>query len=203
MGRKKKTFYEVVEGAKGYEIVLNTSVADAIAEEEDAGERRPQRGDHRESMRDMKLLCNRMAKLPRFARRALPLAPEILDQLDAVADAGVSNERRRLLMRLKLLMRDVDLDAIDAALDGDTPAASRSRELERWRTKILAGGDDELQAFVTLYPGGDMQRMRLAAREARGTGPAAARALKRLFVLLKECATPKATVDETVEPPAE
>lgn len=186
MGRKKTTFYEVREGSKGFEIVLNTEVADAIAEEEEAGERRPERGLHREAMRDLKLLANRLAKLPRSARRALPLDEDILDQLDKVADAGVSSERRRFLMRLKLLMRDIDFDKLQAALDGDTPAAALSRELERWRTRILNGGNEDIHAFLEVFPGGDSQQIRAAAREARGEGPNASRANRKLFQLLKE-----------------
>jgi ribosome-associated protein len=196
MGRKKTTFYEVRESDKGFEIVLNTEVADAIAEDEDAGERRPERGLHREAMRDLKALANKLSKLPRSARRALPLDEAILDQLDKVADAGVSSERRRFLMRLKLLMRDIDFDKLQAALDGDTPAAARGRELERWRTRILQGGNDDIHAFLEEFPAGDSQQIRAAAREARGEGPNASRASRKLFQLLKEFS---ATPDDAAE----
>lgn len=186
MGRKKTTFYEVREGEKGFEIVLNTELADQIAEEEDAGERRPERAVHREAMRDLKLLANRLVKLPRSTRRALPLDEEILDQLDRVADAGVSSERRRFLMRLKLLMRDVDFDQLEAALEGDTPDAARGRELERWRTRLVQGGNDVIHEFVSTYPGADSQQIRAVLREARADGPHAARASRRLYQLLKQ-----------------
>ena len=45
-----------------------------------------------------------------------------------------------------------------------------------------------LQAFIEAYPGADRQGIRTSAREARGTGPAAARAQTRLLQQIRAAA---------------
>jgi ribosome-associated protein len=150
---------------------------------------RPIRSEHREAMMDLKDLANRIAKLPQAARRALPLDEELQEQLDRLANADPRSDRRRLLMRAKLLLGAVDLARLNAALAGDTATAAWERESVRWRTRILAGDDALIQEFVEAFPGADRQAIRTATREARGQGPVATRAHIRLLQLIRAAAT--------------
>ncbi|MDP2315645.1 MAG: DUF615 domain-containing protein [Pseudomonadota bacterium] len=160
---------------------------DAVEPEQEAA--RPfDRNEHRAAMVDLKALTNRLAKLPQSVRRNLPLDEEMQHHLDLLAAADASSHRRRLLMRTKLLLSGADLAKVHAALEGDTPAAHRNRETARWRTRIVAGDDAVLQAFMEAYPGADRQGIRSSAREARGTGPAAARAQTRLLQQIRAAA---------------
>lgn len=154
-----------------------------VADEPSAG--RPIRSEHRAKMMDLKDLANRLAKLSAGARRQLPLDEETLAQLDRLAAADPRADRRRVLMRAKLLLGAEDLAKLDAALAGDTEAAAWEKESIRWRTRILAGDDTVLQEFVAAFPGVDRQAARTAAREARGQGPVADRARTRLLQLIR------------------
>jgi ribosome-associated protein len=154
----------------------------------DAPSGRPDRNLHREHMQDLTDLANRLAKLPPRALRDLPLDDDVREQLDLLAKAGPGPHRRRILMRAKLFLGGADLERLEAALAGETPAALLTAEMVRWRERLVTGGDAELQAFVEAYPRADRQSLRASLREARGTGPAATRAQSRLLTLLREAA---------------
>ncbi len=148
-------------------------------------QRRAIRSAHRGQMLDLKDLANRIASMPQGLRRTLPLDDEAQAQLDLLA-ASNGSERRRVLMRAKLLLGAVDLVVLEAALQGDTPAAARDRDCVRWRTRLVEGDDAVLQAFMAQHPGADRQAIRASVREARGVGPVAERARGRLLGLLRE-----------------
>ncbi len=146
------------------------------------------RNEHRAAMVDLKALANRIARMTQHQRRMLPLDEDTHEQMDMLAAAARMPHRRRLLMRAKLFLSGCDLVKVQAALEGNTPAAARDRETAHWRTRIVAGDDTVLQAFIEAYPGADRQGIRSSAREARGTGPAAARAQTRLLQQLRAAA---------------
>ncbi len=160
-------------------------IADAIADDaDDAG--RPMRSEHRGQMLELKALANRLAALPQGQRRTLPLDEELQATLDLLAAADGRSDRRRLVMRAKLLLGSVDQGQLEAALSGHTPAATRDRACVSWRARLVAGNDEILQQFVEAHPNADRQAIRTSAREARGQGPAAARAHTRLLQLLRD-----------------
>ncbi len=149
---------------------------------------RPERSEHRAAMLDLKDLANRLAALSRGERRTLPLAEDTLDQLDLLDAADGRVDRRRVLMRAKLLLGREDLVKLDAALAGDTTAAARERELVAWRARIIAGDDAVIQAFIEGYPHADRQAIRTNAREARSAGAGAKAAGDRLLRSLRDAA---------------
>ena len=164
----------------------------------DAGGR-PIRSEHRANMMDMRALVNRLAALPKHTRRTLPLPEELAELLDRIADAGVRPDRRRLVMRARLvLLAEVDLDQLQRALAGDTPQAARERLLTGWRTRIIAGDDADLQAFVAAYPTADRQAARALVREARGEAPGGS-ANRRLYRLLRDAVLAAEQVAEQPE----
>lgn len=148
------------------------------------------RSVHRGQMLDLKALANRIAKLPLATRRTLPLDEDVQAQLDLLAAADPRSDRRRTLMRTKLLLGGVDLVKLEAALAGDTASAAWDRESDRWRTRIVEGDDLVLQAFMEAWPRADRQAIRTCAREARGEGPAAKRAFSRLLGMVRASARP-------------
>ncbi len=167
------------------------------AEESEQRLQRPDRNVHRAAMTDLKDLANRLAKLPPSVRRTLPLDAELLAELERLATAAQMPHRRRLLMRVKLLLGAEDLEKLGAVLEGDTDAAALHRVLQRWRVRILEGDDTVIQAFMEAYPAADRQGIRTAVRDARRTGPVAARAATRLLHLLRAAAA--ATSAEAAE----
>lgn len=179
----RKPFHEVEESGRLREETLSSD--------------RVVRWDHREEMEALKALANRIAKLPASTRKALPLDEEALEQFEHLANAALKPERRRSLMRAKLLLAHADMAAIHAVLDGGGPALVAAQAAESWRNRIVAGDDAVLTTFLGQHPSGDRQALRAAAREARSAeGPAAKRAALRCLRLVRAALDPAAPPED-------
>lgn len=141
----------------------------------------------RELASRLEKLANALAALPAVEQGRLPLPAHILEGVAELSAHAGTPARKRQVLHLVAQLRDVDLDAVDAALAGDTPHARLMRELERWRTRILEGGDDDVQAFVEAWPAAESQRIRQLAREARKEAGKTG-ASRRLFAALRAAA---------------
>jgi ribosome-associated protein len=123
--------------------------------------------------------------------RAELALPEVL--LRALAeDARLQGEpRNRHRRRIKSLLRGLDdLDVLVDAMSQETKGERRTRELERWRTRLIEGTDADLQAFVAAYPDADRSVLRTIVRTARREDATGLKARKKLFSTLKESWTP-------------
>ncbi len=147
---------------------------------------RPSPAEHRAHMIDLRGLANRLAELPVARRRVLPLPEDVQEALDVLAGLGHTPARRRQVHRVKGLLSHVDAEALEAAIDGDGPQEARFREAERWRTRLLSGGDEALGAWLDLHPGTDRQSLRAALRTAAEPTDAGTRAQRRVLDLLRE-----------------
>ena len=157
--------------------------ADATEVEEPV-ERRD-RKEERAQNRALDRLALRLASLTLGERTRLPLDDQLLEELALLASLGPQSAHRRQLLRVQGLLRVADLAAIEAGLAGEVQDDARLWSTERWRSRIIAGGDAELEAYVAEHPGADRQHLRSLARQARGQGPAAAGAARRLFQAMK------------------
>jgi len=133
----------------------------------------------------LSVLTHRLIDLPVGRRSRLPVGDELKDAITHLIDLGGQSATRRQMLRVKHLLRGEDHEAVEAFLAGDSDDSARGYSLERWQATLLEGGDDALQAFLDKYPSGDRQQLRNLLRQARGEGPAAARAAKRLFQAMK------------------
>lgn len=175
---------------------------------DEGNEDRPIRGEHRAKMMALKALANRISRLTQGERRKLPMDDELQAQMDLLAGADQRPDRRRVLMRAKLLLSEVDPARLEAALAGDTASAVLERRLNLWRARILDGDDATIQSFLELYPAGDRQAIRTCAREARSTGADATSAQvraaqSRLLDKLRAAAKASDPVAEELEEPEE
>jgi ribosome-associated protein len=104
---------------------------------------------------------------------------------------------RRQVQYIGRLMRDVDATAIAAQLEAwqgqSRQAVAYLHQVERWRARLLES-DAALGAFLTQYPGCDVQRLRSLIREARKeqADQATPRSYRELFQTLK-AAIPEAS----------
>jgi ribosome-associated protein len=134
----------------------------------------------------------RLAQASSSTRAALPLDDETRATLDKLAGMSRTPARGRLARRVKQLLRTADLAAIEQALDGASPLDLHYQTLERWRTRLIDGDDEDLQAFLDQYPDGDRQQLRALVRGATGEGKVAEKARRALFQALKDAAASQA-----------
>lgn len=135
--------------------------------------------------RDLDALALRMAAMTPGQRRQLPLDPDLREAIDHLADLGTKTAHRRQLIYVQGLLRFVDIEELEAALAGETADVARGHALERWRDRLLSGGEEDLQAFVVEHPTADRQQLRSLVRAARGEGQQTRRAARRLYQALK------------------
>lgn len=120
-----------------------------------------------------------MTDLQKLGEQLVALKPNILATFqlsetlfDAVVDAQrFKNEaKRRQLQRIGKLMRSLDPEPIQAALDKyhnkHSQATVELHKMEAMRDRIVAEGDSAIEEVMNLHPNADRQRFRQLARQA-------------------------------------
>jgi ribosome-associated protein len=116
------------------------------------------------------------------------------DLLLAIKDAQRFNmeARRRQLQYIGKMMRTIDPEPIQAALDKLRNKHSQNtavlHKLEQMRDRIVEQGDDAINDAMVLYPEMDRQRLRQLARQAKKEKEAnkPPKASREIFQVLKE-----------------
>jgi len=165
----------------------STSTGAQPGDEATGGYERPSKTQRKKDMHALQALGRQLVDLGRDQLAQVEL-PEELREAIAFAHRVTSHEgRRRHMQYIGKLMRQVDADAVRAAIGratGESRAAVALMHLaERWRDRLLAD-DEALTAFMSERPGADVQWLRAAIRAARrehaaGQPPKHARALYR------------------------
>jgi ribosome-associated protein len=126
----------------------------------------------------------------------IPIEDERLrEAIDEVRRINTKSARRRHLQFIGKLMRDIDPEPIQKALDAlyssHRAATDRFHELELLRDDVLARGDQGVQAVLERWPQADRQQLRQWVRQhqreqANGKPPSASRKLFRYLRELQE-----------------
>ena len=110
----------------------------------------------------------------------LDLPTRLIEALDELRRIGDFEGKRRQSQFVGKLMRQLDDEqtaAIRAALDeqrkGSAKDTLRLHAAEHWRERLIAD-DDAVSAWVTQFPGTDVQQLRALVRQARKDAPAPA-----------------------------
>ncbi|MBH3433137.1 ribosome-associated protein [Pseudomonas citronellolis] len=122
----------------------------------------------------------------------LPLTEPLRRAIDEAPKHKANAARKRHRQFIGKLMRDQDLDAIVALLDQLDSSTRQYNErfhaLERWRDRLITGGDEALSAFFAEYPDSDRQHLlqliRHAQHEAAHDKPPAA--ARKIFKYIRE-----------------
>ena len=128
---------------------------------------------------------------------ALPMHESVGVALKKLAELttrpGVRSGLRRQRLLVAGLLREEDADAIRIMLPegrGSTPRERALQQVERWRTRLLKGGDEVIEALLTEHPDGDRQRLRQLVRQARKDQAKpeerSGKAYRELFAVLRE-----------------
>ncbi len=143
-------------------------------------------------MHAMQELGRRLTELKPHQLEKLNLTDEMRKALDEAHRHTARGALKRHLSFVGKLMRDQDVEAIQAYLDRlDSSSQAHAQffhQMERWRDRLLTGQPDQQQAFMEAYPDADRQTIRQLVRQAgkeaaEGKPPAAGR---KLFKLIRE-----------------
>ena len=108
---------------------------------------------------------------------ALSLPQELLEAV-AMARKITSHEaRRRQLQYIGRLMREMDPDEVEQALDkmtsGEEEKKRQFKLVERWRDELVAGDEDRMAWLMKQYPEIDRMELNRLVVNARGKQPGA------------------------------
>ncbi|CAV20047.1 MULTISPECIES: ribosome biogenesis factor YjgA [Vibrio] len=142
-----------------------------------------------------------MDALQKLGEELVDLKPSVLDKFplsedlaQAIKDAQrFKNEaKRRQLQYIGKVMRSVDPEPIQAALDKirnkHSQATVELHKLEQLRDRVVAEGDAAISDVMEMYPEADRQRLRQLARQANKEKAAnkPAKSSREIFQILKE-----------------
>lgn len=147
-----------------------------------------------EMKRDMEALQKIGEELVNLKPNALAKIPLDEEMLDAIHDAQrFKNEaRRRQLQFIGKLMRQVDIEPIQAALDmlrnKHSQATAQLHKLEQKRDDLIDNGDSMINEIIAEHPDADRQRLRQLVRQANKEKAQnkPAKAYREIFQYLKE-----------------
>ncbi|MBE7419108.1 MAG: DUF615 domain-containing protein [Ideonella sp.] len=124
-------------------------------------------------MASLQHLGEQLTELPAERLAALELPERLRDAIDEFKRTRSHEGRRRQLQYIGKLMRTVDAQPLQAAVDaaalGPAVAALHLHDSERWRLELVSDAD-ALTRWQAAYPGSDVDRLRrlvlAAQREA-------------------------------------
>lgn len=132
---------------------------------------KPSKSARKRDQLALQALGERLIELPAEQLRHIPLDEDLLDAVVTAAGMTARGALRRQRQLIGKLMRQVDPEPIQAALDSVTRternAKSLFRHAERWRDRIADGGIAELEEFFALTGRDNEQLRRQVAELAR------------------------------------
>ena len=151
----------------------------------------PSKSQRKRDMTALQRLGARLVDLPADQLDRLEL-PEVLRDALAFARKVTSHEgRRRHMQYIGKLMRNIDPEPLQRALDDATgssrAAVARMHQAEAWRERLIAD-DDALTELVAEHAQLDVQQLRALVRAARRerTSQAPPKQTRALYQLLHE-----------------
>lgn len=137
-------------------------------------------------------LGERLVALPDVQLKNIPLDEQLLDAILLARKITKHGGLRRQLQYIGKLMRQIDPEPIEAALDkidkGHQEDAEQFHLKEQWREDLLNGGNEKLTDFYNQYPTLDLQRLRQLLRSHKNakTDEKKKQASRQVFKLVAE-----------------
>lgn len=124
----------------------------------------------KQEMQQLQDLGKRLTELNATKLAEVPMDAELEDAIATYHRIKSHEARRRQLQFIGKLMRDADVDAIEAVLnrhkEQDLQRLRFDRLAEEWRDRLLDQGNEALSTFFNEHPSADHQQLRNLLREA-------------------------------------
>lgn len=153
------------------------------------------RSQRKREVQALQDLGARLTELPPEQLRHIDLPPELRQAIEECRAMSSHGARRRQLLFIGGLMRRVDPTDIQAALaaidQGHAREVAWQHRIERWRDRLIAGGDETIEEIAQRCPGIDRQQLRQLVRNARSApeGAERTRTGRALLRFLREATT--------------
>jgi ribosome-associated protein len=161
-------------------------------DETDDGYYGPSKSALKRESHSLQKMGETLADLPASVLKNLPLPDnlrEAIAHLQGIRSRGAARRQRQYLGKL---MRSVDPEPIQAALEAIDLRSQRERNqfhaIERWRDRFVQEGESVATEFIDRYPATDRQRLRSLARSVTSavSDDQRGRAARALFKFLRE-----------------
>lgn len=136
----------------------------------------------------LKAMGETLVALPASKLAKIPLPENLADAVAEAQRIKAYGGRKRQLQYIGKLMRSIDPQPIEQALDELSNESARHNarfhRLEQWRDRLVAEGDAALGELLKEFPHADRQHLRqlmrnAQAEQAKGQGPKSAREIFR------------------------
>lgn len=130
----------------------------------------PSKSARKREMLGLQALAEALSELPPSQLERIDLPAELRDGVVAARRMKRGAFRRHLRFLAHLIDERTEATALRAALEAQrAPGRAETAQLhrlERWRDRLLAGGDEAVEAFMAEHPGADRQHLRNLVRSA-------------------------------------
>ncbi len=159
------------------------------------GDEPPSRSQLRREALDVLKLAHALVDLSEAQLARMPLDEDVRAEVLRARAVTQQIARKRQTQYVAKQMRKLDdseLDAIRATLEHDRDRARRDtaalHRVELWRDRLIAEGDEALNAFMSEFPTGERQQLRQLARQGKSERDAnrSPHAQRELFRILRE-----------------
>jgi ribosome-associated protein len=131
----------------------------------------PSKSQLKRDAEELQQLGKRMTELRPDQQAKLPIDGPLRAAVEEYARIKSNGAKRRHLQYLGKLMRTANAEAIREVVDRfDSASAAHNQlfhEMERWRERLIEGGNEELQSFIEQHPNADIQHLRQLVRNAQ------------------------------------
>ncbi len=141
--------------------------------ENDDSPERPTKSALKRQMTALQEIGEILVNLPESQLKQIPLENPLFDAIRTARSLKSHEARRRQLQYIGKLMRNIDPEPIQVALDKvqnkSQQSKARFHQIERWRDRLIAEGDSALEKLLEQYPDIDRQRIRQLIRQSQQT----------------------------------
>jgi ribosome-associated protein len=120
---------------------------------------------------ELQALGEELVELPAAKLAKIPLPEELADAIALAQRIKQRGGRKRQLQYIGKLMRKIDAEPIQQAMDALKLDATREtvqlHKLEQWRDRLVAEGDAALAELLDAYPNAERQHLRQLVRNAQ------------------------------------
>jgi len=143
-------------------------------------------------MQELQELGTTLVKLPAKELAKIPLPDPLTEAIELARKITGHGGLRRQMKYIGKLMRDIDTEAIQLTMEklrqNKQQAASEFHQVEQWRDRLIADGNEALSDFLNQHTEADRQHLRQlmlnAQKEAKLNKPP--KSSRQLFRYLRD-----------------